>query len=61
MLESLNRIPLKIFPIHPEDTPPGTDPYRGSPCHCQLGNVYQLLSAWGLNVDIKNKIPHVVK
>jgi hypothetical protein len=31
--------------------PAGIDPYRGSPCHCQVGNVYQVLAAWGLNVD----------
>lgn len=48
---SLNRIPLKIFPIHPEDMPAGIDPYRGSPCHCQLGNVYQVLAKWGIDVD----------
>lgn len=48
---SLNRIPIKHFPIHPEDLPEGVDPYRGTPCHCQLGNVYQVLAAWGINVD----------
>jgi hypothetical protein len=50
-IASLNRLPLKIFPIHPEEMPDGIDPYRGSPCHCQLGNVYQVLSAWGVDVD----------
>lgn len=50
-IASLNRLPLKIFPIQPEDMPEGIDPYRGSPCHCQLGNVYQVLSAWGADVD----------
>ncbi|MDZ4677117.1 MAG: hypothetical protein SGI74_06355 [Oligoflexia bacterium] len=48
---SLNRIPLKIFPIHSDELPAGVDPYRGYPCHCQLGNVYQVLAAWGLDVD----------
>lgn len=48
---SLNRIPLKIFPIQPQDMPEGIDPFRGTPCHCQLGNVYQVLSAWGVDVD----------
>lgn len=47
----LNRIPVKIFPIHPEDMPDGVDPFRGSPCHCQLGNVYQVLAARGVDVD----------
>jgi hypothetical protein len=50
-LASLNRLPLKIFPILPEEMPLGVDPYRGTPCHCQLGNVYQVLSAWGVDVD----------
>ena len=50
-ITTLNRTPLKIFPIHPEDVPPGIDPAQGSPCHCQLGNVYQVLAAWGVDVD----------
>ncbi|MEK6772946.1 MAG: hypothetical protein AABY64_03305 [Bdellovibrionota bacterium] len=50
-IASLNRIPLKVFPIQPEEMPEGIDPYRGSPCHCQLGNVYQVLSACGVDVD----------
>ncbi len=48
---ALNRIPLKIFPIHPEDMPAGVDPFRGTPCHCQLGNVYQVLATRGVDVD----------
>jgi hypothetical protein len=48
---SLNRIPLKIFPIHPGELPEGVDPFRGTPCHCQLGNVYQVLTACGVDVD----------
>lgn len=50
-IASLNKMPVKIFPIHPEDIPEGVDPYRGASCHCQLGNIYQVLSAWGVNVD----------
>lgn len=50
-IETLNRYPIKIFPIHQEDMPEGVDPYRGTPCHCQVGNVYQVLAAWGVNVD----------
>lgn len=48
---SLNRIPLKIFPIHSHEMPEGVDPYRGSPCHCQVGNVYQVLAKFGVDVD----------
>lgn len=48
---SLNRIPLKIFPIHQHEMPESVDPYRGSPCHCQVGNVYQVLAKRGVDVD----------
>ena len=48
---ALDRYPLKIFPIHPGDMPDGVDPHRGYPCHCQLGNVYQVLAAAGIDVD----------
>ncbi len=50
-ISSLNHIALKIFPIHSQDLPPGIDPYRGYPCHCQLGNVYQVLATYGVDVD----------
>jgi len=50
-ISSLNRIPLKIFPIHSHEMPEGVDPYRGSPCHCQVGNVYQVLAKRGVDVD----------
>lgn len=52
-VSALNRIPLKIFPIHPGDIPAGIDPYRGTPCHCQLGNVYQVLAERGVDVDVE--------
>ena len=29
MIAGLDALPLKIFPIEPEDTPPGVDIYRG--------------------------------
>lgn len=48
---AINKMPVKIFPVHKEDMPPDVDPYRGSPCHCQLGNVYQVLAARGVDVD----------
>lgn len=50
-VSSLGKIPLKIFPIQPEDMPEGIDPYRDTPCHCQLGNVYQVLAKSGVDVD----------
>src|SRR5262245_26724747 len=51
LVEALDRYPVKIFPIHPGDMPQGVDPHRGCPCHCQLGNVYQVLAASGVDVD----------
>jgi hypothetical protein len=51
LVEGLDSYPVKIFPIHPGDMPQGVDPHRGAPCHCQLGNVYQVLSAAGVEVD----------
>lgn len=50
-VRSLNKMPLKIFPINPEEMPKDIDPYRGMPCHCQLGNVYQVLSKCRIDVD----------
>ncbi|AGH96685.1 hypothetical protein [Pseudobdellovibrio exovorus] len=50
-IAAINRIPVKIFPIYPEDMPAGVDLARGSPCHCQLGHVYQVLAARGVDVD----------
>jgi hypothetical protein len=51
MVDGLNALPITIFPIQPEDTPPGVDAHRGSSCHCALGTIYQVLAACGLEVD----------
>lgn len=51
LVGALNRVPLKIFPIQPNELPEGLDPYRHALCHCQLGNVYQLLATYGVAVD----------
>lgn len=51
MVDGLNALPIRIFPIYPEDVPSGTDPHRDSTCHCALGCIYQVLSACGLDVD----------
>lgn len=50
-IASLNRLPLKIFPIYPNEMPAHVDPFRGTACHCQLGTVYQALSNRGIDVD----------
>ena len=36
MVDGLNALPLKIFPIHPEDAP-GANLLRDCACHCALG------------------------
>ncbi len=51
MVDGLNALPIKIFPIHPGDMPPGVDIHRGSSCHCALGSMYQVLVACGIDVD----------
>lgn len=50
MVEGLSALPLKIFPIRPEDAP-GADLFRDSSCHCGLGSIYQVLTACGVDVD----------
>lgn len=44
---------LPSFPFRPEDIPASYDHLRGTPCHCQLGTVYQVLSACGFAVDVE--------
>jgi len=57
MVDGLNALPLHIFPIHPEDSPPGTDPHRDSSCHCALGSMHRVLTACG--VDVAAALPWV--
>lgn len=42
---------LHHFPIRADEVPPGVDPVRQVPCHCQIGTVYQVLAAAGADVD----------
>lgn len=42
---------LHFFPIRIEELPPGANPYGDIPCHCQLGTLYCLLLACGVDVD----------
>jgi len=51
MIDGLNAYPVKTFPIHEHELPPGADPFRHIACHCQIGSIYQLLHACGVNVD----------
>ena len=56
LIDSLNRTPIKIFPIHPGEMPDDADPWHTA-CHCQLGNVYRVLDGWG--VDVEAALPWV--
>jgi len=49
MVDALNRLPVKIFPIHPGELPAGADPARHTQCHCALGSMIQVLHACGLD------------
>lgn len=51
MVEGLDALPIHVFPIHPEDVPPGLDPLRHASCHCAIGSIDQVLAACGVDVD----------
>ena len=51
LVNGLAHFPCKIFPIQESDLPVGLDPVRETQCHCALGNIYQVLAAWGVDVD----------
>jgi len=53
MIASLSRIPLKIFPILPGDMPEGLNLTRHTSCHCAVGCMYQILHAYGVDVDAR--------
>ncbi len=43
VLDMMDTHYLKFFPIHEHELPVGINPYTRIPCHCQLGNMYQIL------------------
>ena len=53
MIESIQKLPVKTFPIHAHEFPPGIDIQREIACHCALGSIYQILSVWGTKVDLE--------
>jgi hypothetical protein len=53
----LGAMRLKIFPIHAHDMTADADPHRDSACHCQLGNAYRVLNAWG--IDVESEVPWI--
>jgi hypothetical protein len=58
MVDGLNALPLKTFPIWPEDAPPGHDGHRGNSCHCAMGSITQVLHACG--VDVAKELPWAI-
>jgi hypothetical protein len=51
LIESLNRLPIKVFPIPPGELPQGNRLALDSACHCHMGTVYGVLATWGVDVD----------
>lgn len=51
MLAALESKYLRFFPNPREPLPPGKDGQRDALCHCAVGNLYQALSARGLDLD----------
>jgi hypothetical protein len=58
MIAGLNALPLKTFPIWPDDAPPGHDGRRGNSCHCAMGSITQVLHA--CEVDVANELPWAI-
>jgi hypothetical protein len=51
LIASIERMPLKIFPIHAHEVPEGVRLDLDTGCHCEMGNFYRVLAGWGVNVD----------
>jgi len=51
LVDGLNALPVRIFPIYPGELPPGIDPHRETTCHCALGTMDQVLGACGIDVE----------
>jgi hypothetical protein len=50
-IESVNAMPVKTFPIAAGEVAADINPALDIPCHCQIANVYNVLSTWGVDVD----------
>jgi hypothetical protein len=51
MVEALDALRVKIFPIHQHELPADADPHRDVSCHCAVGSIHQVLGACGVDVD----------
>ena len=57
MVEGLDALPVKIFPIQAHELPAGADPHRDVSCHCAVGSIHQVLAACG--VDVERALPWI--
>lgn len=55
LLAALQAFPVKIFPLTPEELPPGASVESHTLCHCQLASALQMLRGWG--VDVERELP----
>ncbi|HAS73408.1 MAG TPA: hypothetical protein DCS67_04630 [Clostridiales bacterium UBA8960] len=51
VMDMMGKHYLQFFPIQEHELPENIDPYTRIPCHCQLGNMYQILKAKRPDVD----------
>jgi hypothetical protein len=51
LLDAIDSQYLRFFPTAAQPLPAGKDAHRDAACHCALGNIYQALTAAGLDVD----------
>ena len=51
LVMSIERMPLKIFPIDPLQLPEGVSLDLETGCHCEMANFYRVLATWGVDVD----------
>lgn len=51
MVGALDRLPIKVFPLTSSEVPVGSDLAWDSSCHCAVGSIYSVLSAWGVSVE----------
>ena len=51
IIDALDSYYLKVFPFTESEVPVGVDPLNQVACHCQLGTMHQLLTAYGVDVD----------
>ncbi len=51
LVQTINARYIRFFPTAKEPLPKGVDPKTDVPCHCQVGMLYQVLTACSVPVD----------